>query len=84
MAPIALPAGQSALAELQIEPVLVKEQAAAADIAEGKEGFVARPSPDVMERRAQCPRGILRVQYLGVRFDPQEFRRDLLSLLRER
>jgi protein SCO1/2 len=29
-------------------------------------------------------RGILRVQYLGVRFDPDEFRRDLLSLLRER
>jgi protein SCO1/2 len=25
--------------------------------------------------------GILRVQYLGVRFDPEEFRRDLLSLL---
>jgi protein SCO1/2 len=30
------------------------------------------------------PRGILRVQYLGVRFDPEEFRRDLLSLLKER
>jgi protein SCO1 len=29
------------------------------------------------------PRGILRVQYLGVRFDPGEFRRDLLSLLKE-
>jgi protein SCO1/2 len=29
-------------------------------------------------------RSILRVQYLGVRFDPAEFRRDLLSLLRER
>jgi protein SCO1 len=29
-------------------------------------------------------RGMLRVQYLGVRFDPQEFRRDLLSLVRER
>jgi protein SCO1 len=28
-------------------------------------------------------RGILRIQYLGVRFDPEEFRRDLLSLLRE-
>jgi protein SCO1/2 len=28
-------------------------------------------------------RGILRVQYLGVRFDPEEFRRDLLSLLKE-
>jgi len=28
-------------------------------------------------------RGILRVQYLGVRFDPNEFRRDLLSLRQE-
>ena len=27
--------------------------------------------------------GVLRVQYLGVRFDPDEFRRDLLSLLKE-
>src|SRR4029077_18069841 len=30
------------------------------------------------------PQGILRVQYLGVRFNPEEFRRDLLSLLEER
>src|SRR5947209_628061 len=29
------------------------------------------------------PKGILRVQYLGVRFDPEEFRRDLLSLVKE-
>src|SRR5436853_6340691 len=29
------------------------------------------------------PRGTLRVQYLGVRFDPEEFRRDLLSLVKE-
>ena len=28
-------------------------------------------------------RGILRVQYLGVRFNPDEFRHDLLSLLKE-
>jgi protein SCO1/2 len=28
-------------------------------------------------------RGILRVQYLGVRFDPEEFRRDLLNLAKE-
>jgi protein SCO1 len=28
-------------------------------------------------------RGVLRVQYLGARFDPDEFRRDLLSLLQE-
>jgi protein SCO1/2 len=27
------------------------------------------------------PHGMLRVQYLGMRFDPDEFRRDLLSLL---
>jgi hypothetical protein len=26
---------------------------------------------------------MLRVQYLGVRFDPDEFRRDLLSLVKE-
>jgi protein SCO1/2 len=30
------------------------------------------------------PRGMLRVQYLGVRFDPDEFRRDILSLLGDR
>jgi protein SCO1 len=29
------------------------------------------------------PDGVLRVQYIGVRFDPDEFRRDLLSLLSE-
>ena len=29
------------------------------------------------------PRGILRVQYLGVRFDPEDFRLDLLSLMNE-
>jgi protein SCO1 len=29
-------------------------------------------------------RGFLRVQYLGVRFDPDEFRSDILSLVRER
>jgi protein SCO1/2 len=29
------------------------------------------------------PKGMLRVQYLGVRFDPEEFRRDLLSLVAE-
>jgi protein SCO1 len=28
-------------------------------------------------------RGILRVQYIGARFDPDEFRRDLLNLLQE-
>src|SRR6516225_4016843 len=29
------------------------------------------------------PHGVLRVQYLGVRFDPEEFRLDLLSLVNE-
>jgi protein SCO1 len=29
-------------------------------------------------------RGVLRVQYIGARFDPEEFRHDLLSLMKER
>jgi protein SCO1 len=29
-------------------------------------------------------RGMLRVQYLGVHFDPEEFHRDLVSLMKER
>ncbi len=29
------------------------------------------------------PGGILRVQYLGARFDPEDFRRDLLSLVKD-
>jgi protein SCO1 len=29
-------------------------------------------------------RGVLRVQYMGVRFDPEEFLQDLQSVLRER
>jgi protein SCO1 len=29
-------------------------------------------------------RGTIRVQYLGVRFDPEEFRRDLVSLVKDR
>ena len=29
------------------------------------------------------PRGVLRVQYMGVRFDPEELLRDLQSVLRE-
>jgi protein SCO1 len=28
--------------------------------------------------------GMIRIQYLGVRFDPEEFRRDLVSLLKDR
>ena len=32
---------------------------------------------------ADSQRDVLRVQYLGVRYDPEEFRRDLLSLLQE-
>jgi hypothetical protein len=32
---------------------------------------------------ADSQRGVLRVQCLGVRFDPDEFRLDLLSLLQE-
>src|ERR1700720_2522836 len=61
VAPVALPAGQSALAELQIKPVLVQEQAAAADVAEGQEDFVARTAADVVQRHAQSARGVFRI-----------------------
>jgi protein SCO1/2 len=46
--------------------------------------FTARvPSGDVDHTNLISvvdPRGMMRVQYLGVRFDPDELRRDLLSL----
>jgi protein SCO1/2 len=46
--------------------------------------FAARtPSGDVDHTNLVSlvdPRGMMRVQYLGVRFDPEELRRDLLSL----
>src|SRR5258708_9126089 len=61
MAPIALPAGQSAVAELQVEPVLVRKQAAAASAAEREEDFVARAAPDIIEGRAERACGTFRV-----------------------
>src|SRR5258708_8814033 len=61
MAPIALPAGQSAMAELQIEPVPVRKQTAATEVAEGQEDFVARAAPDIIEGRAERACGIFRV-----------------------
>src|SRR5665647_1899075 len=45
--PVALPAGQSALAELQKQPVVVVEQSAAADIADRQIDFLARTSADL-------------------------------------
>src|SRR5215470_8890975 len=47
--------------------------------------FVAKAADGSVDHTALTSlidrRGHLRVQYLGVRFDPEEFRRDLLSLL---
>lgn len=48
--------------------------------------FVAKTADDVDHTFLTSlvdPQGMLRVQYLGVRFDPEEFRRDLLGLLDE-
>jgi hypothetical protein len=58
MAPVAFPAGQSAVAELQIKPVLVKGQPAAADIAERQEDFVARAAAEVVQWCPQRLRGV--------------------------
>jgi hypothetical protein len=52
----------------------------------GDDARATGTSPDIGKacRRAIIDqRGILRVQYLGVRFDPDEFRRDLEGLLKE-
>src|SRR6478752_4451462 len=57
VAPVALPAGQPALAKLQKQPVLLVEQSAAADVAEREEDFLPRPSPDIVERGAERMRG---------------------------
>jgi protein SCO1 len=66
---------------------LTGDPAAIHDLAQ-RYGLFALKTPDggiehssltsVIDRR-----GVLRVQYLGVRFDPEEFQRDLLSLIGE-
>ena len=58
MAPIALPAGQPAAPELQIEPVAMRKQSAAADVAERQVDFVARAALDVIERDTERARGV--------------------------
>src|SRR3954470_15632714 len=55
--PVALPAGQPSLAELEIEPVLFIKQPAAADVAERQVDFLARTAADVIERSAECAGG---------------------------
>jgi protein SCO1/2 len=48
-------------------------------------GYVAKTAEGAIDHTLLTsiidPRGVLRVQYLGMRFDPAEFRRDLLSLV---
>jgi protein SCO1/2 len=48
-------------------------------------GYVAKTAEGAIDHTLLTsiidPRGVLRVQYLGIRFDPAEFRRDLLSLV---
>src|SRR6185437_2611686 len=57
-APVALPAGQFAVAELQIEPVVVADQSAATRIADGEIDFIARSTVDVAERPVKRLGGI--------------------------
>src|ERR1700709_449953 len=56
MAPVALPARQSAFAELQIEPVFLVEQSAAAIITERQVDFLAGSAADIIERSAERAR----------------------------
>src|ERR1700688_4976835 len=79
MAPIALPPGQSAFAELQIEPMVMIEQSAAAEIAKCQIDFVARRAADVVQWRPQRTRSVFHVhpedQRRGVRQGRREGRR---------
>src|ERR1700732_4273200 len=61
VAPVALPAGQSAVAELQIEPVIVVDQSAAAEVADCPIDFAAGAAADVAERLSQRPRDIAHI-----------------------
>src|SRR5271156_4105983 len=65
--PVALPAGQSALAELKIEPVAVIEQAAAAEVADGQIDFVARAATDIADRLSERARDIFHIHPDGKR-----------------
>src|SRR4051794_5845678 len=49
VAPVALPAGQLAVAKQQIEPMTLRKQSAAADVAEGQIGFIAGTAINIME-----------------------------------
>jgi protein SCO1/2 len=67
---------------------LTGEAAAIQDLTRRYGVFVSKPADGNIEHSFLTSvidrHGIIRVQYLGVRFDPEEFRRDILSLLRER
>ena len=59
VAPVALPSGEPAFTELQIEPVAVGKQAAAAIAAEGEEYFVARKAANIIERDTEREGGFI-------------------------
>src|SRR5262249_3729182 len=51
---VLFPAGEPAVAELQEQPVVVIEQAAAALVSEGKIDFVTGRAGDIFQRLAKC------------------------------
>jgi protein SCO1 len=67
---------------------LTGEPSAVKDVIRGYGVFAAKSANGDIEHSFLTSiidrRGVLRIQYLGARFDPEEFRRDLVSLLRER
>src|SRR3954447_19617760 len=61
VAPIGLPTGQSALAELQKQPVLVIQEPAAADVADRQVYLVTGPATYIAERLAKRSRDIFHI-----------------------
>src|SRR4051812_11727234 len=61
VAPIGLPAGQSALTELQKQPVVVIHEPAAADVADRQVYLVTGPAADIAEWLAKRSRNIFHI-----------------------
>src|SRR5438552_16989485 len=65
--PIARPAGKPSVSELQVKPVAAERQCQAFAIGEGEIKLVAGTAANVVQRHAQCGRGLFGIHAEGKR-----------------
>src|SRR5436853_6172676 len=65
--PIALPAGKPSASELQVKPVAAERQCHAFDIGQGEIKLVAGTAANIVQRDAQCGRGLFGIHAEGKR-----------------